>query len=98
VLLPTSPVLHLVQHIRDEAHRFAITYHRGMRGRAITASVLDAIPGVGPIRKRRLLRQFGSVAALASASIGEVARVGRCSPTIATAILSTLNTQGHHRD
>lgn len=87
VLLPTSPVLHLVQHIRDEAHRFAITYHRRIRGKTATASSLDRIPGIGPIRKRALLRHFGSLQALAAASAEDVARVARCSPELATSIL-----------
>ncbi len=72
VLLPTSPVLHLVQHIRDEAHRFAITYHRRLRQRPITASRLDRIPGVGPVRKRHLLRAFGSLASIGKASVDEL--------------------------
>jgi excinuclease ABC subunit C len=93
VLLPTSPVLHLVQHIRDEAHRFAITYHRGMRGRAITASVLDAIPGIGPRRKQRLLRHFGSVAALGSAAVEDVARAGRLSKPLASMVVQRLATR-----
>jgi len=90
VLLPTSPVLHLVQHIRDEAHRVAVTYHRGMRGRAIIASVLDGLPGVGPRRKRRLLRHFGSVASLTRASVEDIARVGRLSRSLASTIVQRL--------
>ena len=74
ILLPrTSEALYLVQRVRDEAHRFAITYHRKLRGKAQTRSVLDAIPGVGPKRKRALLRKFGSVKGVRDASLAEVA-------------------------
>ena len=87
VLLPTSPVLHLLQHIRDEAHRFAVTYHRRIRRGAVTASSLDEIPGVGPRRKTSLLRHFGSLKRLAAATVEDVARAARCSDALAAAIL-----------
>ena len=86
VLLPTSPVLHLVQRIRDEAHRFAITYHRRIRRDSVTRSVLDDIPGVGPKRKTQLLREFSSLAALACASIEEIARRGHLPRALAQQI------------
>jgi excinuclease ABC subunit C len=74
IILPrTSEALYLVQRIRDEAHRFAITYHRKVRGTAATKSVLDAIPGIGPQRKKALLRKFGSVKGVREATIEEVA-------------------------
>ena len=74
VRLPrTSQALYLVQRARDEAHRFAITYHRNIRGKAATRSVLDSISGVGPKRKRALLRKFGSVKGIREASVDEVA-------------------------
>ncbi len=74
IVLPrTSEALYLVQRIRDEAHRFAITYHRNVRGKAATQSVLDGIPGIGPKRKRALLRKFGSVKNLRAAPIEEIA-------------------------
>ncbi len=60
LLVPDSPELHLLQRARDEAHRFAIEFHRGRRDRAMTRSVLDDLPGVGPHRKRVLLKHFGS--------------------------------------
>jgi excinuclease ABC subunit C len=60
LLPPDSPALHLLQRARDEAHRFAIEFHRGRRGKAMTRSVLDELPGVGPARKRLLLSHFGS--------------------------------------
>ena len=59
---PGSPGLHLVMRIRDEAHRFAVEFHRKRRGKAMTKSALDALAGVGPVRRKRLLTAFGSVA------------------------------------
>jgi excinuclease ABC subunit C len=74
VILPRgSEGLYLVQRIRDEAHRFAITYHRQVRGKSATKSALDSIPGVGPKRKKALLRKFGSVKAIREAPLEEVA-------------------------
>lgn len=74
VVLPrTSQALYLVQRIRDEAHRFAITYHRGVRKKAGFESALDTIPGVGPKRKKALLKKFGSVRGIREASVEEVA-------------------------
>ena len=67
--------MHLLQHIRDEAHRFAITGHRMRRGKARRQSELDGIAGVGPKPRRELLRHFGSVAALRGASREEIAKV-----------------------
>jgi len=74
IVLPRqSEALYLVQRIRDEAHRFAITYHRNLRGKAATRSVLDSIPGVGPKRKQALIRKFGSVKAIREADVSEIA-------------------------
>ena len=82
VVLPaTSGGLYLLQRLRDEAHRFAITYHRQVRARAATRSALDDLAGIGPARKRALLRVFGSSRALKRASIEEIAAV----PGIGTA-------------
>jgi excinuclease ABC subunit C len=76
VLLPRgSQALYLVQRLRDEAHRFAITYHRQRRSKAATRSVLDDVPGVGPKRRRELLRRFGSVAGIREAALAEIAAV-----------------------
>jgi excinuclease ABC subunit C len=69
----TSEALFVLQHLRDEAHRFAITYHRQKRGKRALASPLDDIPGVGPSRKRALLRRFGSLTRLREASADEIA-------------------------
>jgi excinuclease ABC subunit C len=74
VVLPrTSQALYLVQRIRDEAHRFAITYHRGLRSRSGMQSVLDSVSGVGPKRKKALLKKFGSVRGIREASVDEIA-------------------------
>jgi excinuclease ABC subunit C len=76
VLLPrTSQALYLVQRIRDEAHRFAITYHRAVRGRTGLRSALDEVEGIGPKRKRELLRRFGSVRGIRAATLEELAAV-----------------------
>ena len=72
VLDPQSPMLHLLQEIRDEAHRFAITYHRRRRAARDFASELDAIRGIGEKRKKRLLQNFGSVAGVRRASLEEL--------------------------
>ena len=77
VLLPTSPVLHLLQRVRDEAHRFAVTYHRSLKRKKQTTSVLEEIPGVGPGRAKKLLAYFGSLEALRAASVDEIADVTR---------------------
>jgi excinuclease ABC subunit C len=75
VLPATSPALYLLQRLRDEAHRFAITYHRTVRAAAATRSILDDLPGVGPARKRALLRVFGTAKAVRAASVDEIAAV-----------------------
>lgn len=69
-----SPALRSLQRLRDEAHRFGITYHRRLRGRARIASALDQVPGVGPARRAALLKAFGSVAAMGGVPAGEIAR------------------------
>ena len=76
LILPrASQGLYLLQRVRDEAHRFAITYHRQVRETKTFRSVLDEIPGIGPKRKKTLLRHFGSARAIASASVEEIAAV-----------------------
>jgi len=75
VLAHDTPELQLLQRLRDEAHRFAITHHRQRRDKAMTASVLDGLPGVGPTRKRALLTHFGSPDAVLGASMEELAAV-----------------------
>ena len=75
ILRRESPELHLLQRVRDEAHRFANTYHRKLRGQAMTASVLDELPGVGPTRKKRILEHFGTPEAFLEASLEELEAV-----------------------
>jgi len=75
ILARSSPALYLVQRIRDEAHRFALGYHRRVRRREAMASALDNVLGVGPKRKRALLRKFGSVKAIREADIDDIAAV-----------------------
>jgi excinuclease ABC subunit C len=86
VLRRNSNALFLLQRLRDEAHRFAITYHRTLRGKERLRSVLDSIPGVGAERRRRLLRAFGSVKRMRAASVEEIAQV----PGIAAALAATI--------
>ena len=91
VVLPSgSASLYLVKQVRDEAHRFAITFHRELRGKAMTVSILDEIEGVGPKRKRALLRHFGSMKKLRAASAEKIAQVPGISSALATTIYDTL--------
>jgi len=90
VLPATSQALYLVQRLRDEAHRFAITYHRQLRAKAQTKSALDDLPGVGPARKRALLRVFGSTRALKQASVEEIASVPGIGDALAARIREHL--------
>ena len=75
ILERNSPELHLLQRVRDEAHRFANTYHRKLRGQAMTTSVLDELPGVGPTRKKKILDHFGTPEAFLNASLEELEAV-----------------------
>jgi excinuclease ABC subunit C len=85
-LPPSSPALHLIQQLRDEAHRFAITGHRARRQKARTRSPLEDIPGLGPKKRRELLRQFGGLHALTRAGIDDLERVKGISRQLAEAI------------
>ncbi len=75
LLARNSPEMHLLQRVRDEAHRFANTYHRKLRGKAMTVSVLDELPGVGPARKKKILSHFGTPEAFLNASLTELEAV-----------------------
>jgi excinuclease ABC subunit C len=90
-LAQDNPGLHLIQHIRDESHRFAITAHRARRGKKRTESVLQGIEGVGPKRRRSLLRHFGGSAQVASAGLEELAKVEGISQILAEHIYATLH-------
>ncbi len=83
ILKPTSPATHLLQRIRDEAHRFAITYHRKLRGKALVSSKLDQIIGVGEIRRNTLLRTFGSLDKIAAATDKQLREAGLAPKTVA---------------
>ena len=86
------PGLHLIQQIRDEAHRFAISGHRSRRGKARKQSILEEIPGVGAQRRRDLLRHFGSAKAIENAGVEELAKIKGISATIARTIYEHLHT------
>ena len=75
VLREDNPTLHLIQRLRDEAHRFAITYHRKLRHKSLSESVLDGIPNIGPKRKQALLQEFGSIDGIRKASLDELLSV-----------------------
>jgi excinuclease ABC subunit C len=98
ILLPRgSEALFLVMRIRDEAHRFAITYHRSLRGKEMVASVFDEIPGVGPARRAALLERFGTVRALKEATVADLADVDGISTALAARIHDHLRPGGPRR-
>jgi len=91
VVLPrSSQGLFLLQRVRDEAHRFAIAHHRQRRSKAMTASELDAVPGLGPARKRALLSAFGSVQRLRDADVAQIASVPGIGPGVAASVVAAL--------
>jgi len=88
---PESPALHLLQHIRDESHRFAITAHRKKRQKTALSSTLNHIPGVGEKRRHALLQRFGGLRELAKAPLEEIAKVEGINQTLATRIHEHLH-------
>ena len=86
VLDPTSPSLHTLQRIRDEAHRFAITYHKKLRAKRTIQSVLDTIPGVGPAIRTSLLKTLGSARRVRETSVAGLASVPKVTPKLAQRI------------
>jgi excinuclease ABC subunit C len=86
-----SEALFVLQHIRDEAHRFAVTYHREKHSKRVMASPLDDVPGIGPARKKALLKRFGSLARLSRASAEEIAATPAVGPEIARAVYERLH-------
>ncbi|HET9829601.1 MAG TPA: excinuclease ABC subunit UvrC [Nocardioidaceae bacterium] len=94
VILPrTSEGLYLLQRVRDEAHRFAITHHRSRRSKSMVESVLDDVPGLGEVRRKSLLRRFGSLKKLRAATVGEIAEVPGIGLRTAEAIAAALEEQ-----
>ncbi|MGN7200552.1 excinuclease ABC subunit UvrC [Arthrobacter sp. SAFR-044] len=95
VILPrTSQGLYLLQRIRDEAHRFAITFHRQKRGKAMTVSALDAVPGLGASKRKALLAHFGSVKGVKAATVEELSEAKGIGPALAGAIISHFAAEG----
>jgi len=91
VILPrSSQALFLLQRIRDEAHRFAITFHRQKRGKSMTASILDSVPGLGPAKQKALLKHFGSVRRLKQADTAQLLEVPGIGPSMAAAVQAAL--------
>lgn len=86
-----DPALHLLQFIRDEAHRFAVSYHRKLRGKKASSSLLDLVPGIGPRRKKSLLTHFGSIGAILNADIEELASVRGMTRPLAERLRSLLS-------
>ena len=91
VVLPTgSASLYLIKQVRDEAHRFAITFHRELRDKAMTVSILDEVEGIGPRRKKDIMKHFGSMKRLREASVEEISAVKGVSEDVARALYDTL--------
>lgn len=91
IVLPTgSASLYLIKQVRDESHRFAITFHRELRDKAMTVSILDEIPGVGPKRKKDIMRHFGSFKRLKAASVKDISQVKGVSVNLAETIYEEL--------
>lgn len=95
---PTSPALHTLQKVRDEAHRFAITYHKKLRSRRTIQSVLDAIPGVGPTVRTSLLKTLGSARRVRESSVAELAAVPKVTPKLAQRIYAHFHPGGTARE
>ena len=91
ILPADSPALHLIQQVRDEAHRFAITGHRARRAKKRTTSVLESVPGMGPKRRQQLLKQFGGLQEIARAGVEDIARVQGISKQLAQKIYDAFH-------
>ena len=102
VVLPSgSASLYLVKQVRDEAHRFAITFHRELRGKGMTASILDEVAGLGPVRKKALLAHFKSFKNLKEATLDEIKAARVVPDEVAeelVAVLAQYNERKHERE
>ena len=97
IMSRSSEGLYLLQRVRDEAHRFAITYHRAKRGKAATTSALDSVPGLGPARRAALLKAFGSVKAVSAATPAEIASaVPGIGQKLAETVVAALHSSARH--
>ena len=86
-----SEALYMLQRIRDEAHRFAITFHRELRGKRMTTSVLDEVPGLGPVRRKRLIKELGGVTAVKRAELGQLQSLAWLPDTVAQAVYDKIH-------
>ena len=92
MILPrTSDGLYLLQRVRDEAHRFAITYHRQKRSKSMIASILDGVPGLGETRRKALMTHFGSLKRLRQADVADITAVPGIGPQTAAAIVEAVH-------
>ena len=99
VILPrASQGLYLLQRIRDEAHRFAITFHRAKRGKSMTASILDTVPGLGAAKQKNLMAHFGTLKKVRSATVTELLEAPGVGPVLAQSIFDTVNPAGAAAD
>ena len=89
----SSEGLYLLQRIRDEAHRFAITHHRSRRSKSMVESLLDDVPGLGEVRRKTLIKHFGSLKKLREADAGQIAEVPGIGPATAAAIVDAVARQ-----
>ena len=92
ILPRTSQALYLVQRVRDEAHRFALAYHRNVRQKAAVSSQIDSVPGVGPSRRKALIKAFGSVRGIKAASAEEIAAIPGMNRKLAETVKQHLGT------
>ena len=91
ILDRNSEALYLLQRIRDESHRFAITYHRKRRGKRMTASILDDVPGLGPTRRNRLLREIGSLKKIRETALADLQALSWLPDQVAAALYERLH-------
>jgi len=98
ILARSSEGLYLLQRVRDEAHRFAITHHRGRRSKSMVESLLDDVPGLGEVRRKTLIKHFGSLKKLREADLGDIAQVPGIGPRTAAAIKAAVARDGAPAD